>query len=146
MSLRVLAASAGLLGGLCWVSRWVAELADGADPGWGEQAYLAGLVLLGLGLAGAGAGLVSSSAGWLRLIVAVALPVLVGSVWSVVRGESGSTALGVIGVLATLAGGGGPGEGTPRRRGGPEWPSWEPRPLTGETRRGMICPGLGLSP
>ncbi len=105
MSLRVLAASAGLLGGLCWATRWVAELAAGADPGWGEQAHLAGLVLLGLGLAGAGAGLVGSSAAWLRLIVGVALPVLVWSVWSVVRGESGSLALdGVTGVVATLAG------------------------------------------
>lgn len=105
MNLRVIVAAAALLGGLCWASRWVAELATGADPGWGEQVHLAGLVLLGLGLAGAGAGLVSSSAAWLRVIVAIALPVLVWSVWSVMSGESGSLVLdGVVGVAATLAG------------------------------------------
>jgi hypothetical protein len=102
MDLRSLAATAGLLGGLCWVARWVADLASG-EPAWGPAAYVAGLVLLGLALAGVGAGLVSSSATWLRVIVAIALPALVWSVYSVVRGESGSLALdGVLGVVAVV--------------------------------------------
>lgn len=94
MNLRALAASSGLLGGLCWVVRWVADL--------GGVTYVAGLVLLGLALAGVGAGLVSSSATWLRIIVAVAFPALVWSVYAVVRGEDEWVALdGVIGVVAT---------------------------------------------
>ena len=102
MDLRSLAATAGLLGGLCWVARWVADLVSG-EPAWGPAAYVAGLVLLGLALAGVGAGLVSSSAAWLRVIVAVAFPALVWSVYSVVRGESGSLALdGVLGVVAVV--------------------------------------------
>ena len=104
MNLRVLAAGAALLGGLCWVARWVVEL-DSGDPDWGSRAHVAGLVLLGVALAGVGAGLVSSSAAWLRVIVAVAFPALVWSVWSVVRGEGGSIALdGVVGAVAALMG------------------------------------------
>lgn len=104
MNLRVLTATAGLLGGLCWLVRWVADLVSG-DPSWGPAAYVAGLVLLGLALAGVGAGLVSSSATWLRVIVAVALPALVWSVHTVLRGEDGSVALdGAVGLVATVLG------------------------------------------
>lgn len=102
MDLRVPAATAGLLGGLCWVARWVADLVSG-DPSWGPAAYVAGLVLLGLALAGVGAGLVSSSATWLRVIVAIAFPALVWSVYSVVRGEDAWVALdGLVGVVAIV--------------------------------------------
>ena len=104
MDLRVIAATAGLLGGLCWVARWVADLASG-DPAWGPAAYVAGLVLLGLALAGVGAGLVSSSATWLRVIVAVAFPALVWSVYAVVRGEDEWVTLdGLLGVVAVALG------------------------------------------
>lgn len=104
MNLRVLASAAGLLGGLCWVARWVADLVSG-DPAWGPAAYVAGLVLLGLALAGVGAGLVSSSAAWLRVIVAVAFPALVWSVYAVVRGEDGWVTLdGLLGVVAVVLG------------------------------------------
>ena len=103
MNLRVLAAVAGLLGGVCWVARWGADLA-GSDPGWSDGAYLAGLALLGLALAGVGAGLVSRSAMWLRVIVAIAFPLLVWSVYAVVKGDGDAITLdGGIGVAAILA-------------------------------------------
>jgi hypothetical protein len=70
---------AGVLGGLAWVVRHLADV---------EVLRLPGLVLLGLGLAAAAAGLVSSSAVWLRLIVAVCFPVLVWSVAEVLHGSA----------------------------------------------------------
>lgn len=100
MSLRVLAAVVGVLGGGCWVARWVA-----GDPTWGTGAAWAGLGLLALALAVVGAGLVSRSAVWLRLIVAVALPALVWSVYSVVHGDGEAVALdGALGAVAVLWG------------------------------------------
>lgn len=104
MNLRVLAAAAGLLGGVCWLARWIADLTAG-EPTWGQPAHLAGLVLLGLALAGVGAGLVSSSAPWLRVLVAVAFPALVWSVYLVVKGEGEAVSLdGVIGAVASFGG------------------------------------------
>lgn len=102
MNLRVLALVAGLLGGACWVARWGADLA-GSTPVWSEQVYWAGLGLLGLALACAGGGLVSRSATWLRLIVAAAFPLLVWSVYSVVKGDQDALALdGVLGAVAIV--------------------------------------------
>lgn len=102
MNLRVLGLVAGLLGGLCWAVRWGVELA-GSSPSWGDTAQLAGLVLIGLALAVVGAGLVSRSAVWLRVLVAVAFPLLVWSVYLVVRGDSdGVTLDGVLGALAVV--------------------------------------------
>ncbi len=98
MSLRVLAAVVGVLGGGCWVARWLAD-----DPGWGAAAHWAGVVLLALALAVVGAGLVSRSAVWLRLIVAVAFPALMWSVYAVVRGTGDSVVLdGVVGAIAVV--------------------------------------------
>ena len=103
MQLRTAGSVAGLLGGLCWVVRWVADLAGGA-PGWGEAAHWAGLVLLVLALAVVGAGLVSRSAAWLRVIVAVCFPLLAWSVYTVVRGtEQDVTVDGVLGAIAGIA-------------------------------------------
>lgn len=102
MKLRVLAAVAGLLGGACWAARWGADLAGGV-PTWADGSYWAGLGLLGVALAGIGAGLVSSSAGWLRVIVAVAFPLLVWSVYQVVKGTGDDLRLdGILGVVAIL--------------------------------------------
>ena len=102
MNLRVLGLVAGLLGGLCWAVRWGVELA-GSTPSWGDTAQLAGLVLIGLALAVVGAGLVSRSAVWLRALVAVAFPLLVWSVYLVVKGDSdGVTLDGVLGALAVV--------------------------------------------
>ena len=79
MSLRVPSALAGLLGGGCWVARAFVER---------DELRWAGLVLLALCLAGAGAGMVKAA--WLRLIVALAFPVLVWSVLEIVRDSSGA--------------------------------------------------------
>ena len=45
MNVRVLGPVAGLLGGLCWVVRWVADLA-GTTGGWCDSLHWAGLGLL----------------------------------------------------------------------------------------------------
>jgi len=76
MSLRSVATAFGLVGGLCWVARI-----------FGDHQVLewAGFVLLGVAVAVAGAALVSSSALPLRLLVAVAFPLLVWSVLEVLR-------------------------------------------------------------
>ncbi len=102
MTVRVLAAVATLAGGFFWTIRWVADLV-GISGGWSDAADLAGLALLALGLAGIAVGLVSESALWLRAIVAVACPLLVWSVYSVVRGNGDAVTLnGVLGVIAVL--------------------------------------------
>jgi hypothetical protein len=80
---------AGVLGGLTWVVRHFVGV---GGVGGVDALRWPGLVLLGLALAGAGAALVSSSAGWLRLIVAVAVPVLVWSVVEVLH-DSGDDSL-----------------------------------------------------
>ena len=85
-------AVAGLLGGLCWVlALWVGALA------W------VGAVLLAVGVLGAGAGLVSRSATWLRVIVAVCFLALVGSVLQVLRDNlDDGGVLAVAGVVAVV--------------------------------------------
>lgn len=84
MDLRLIARWAGLVGGLLWVLRWVLDLA-GTSGGALDALHWAGVVLLALALAGTGAALVSTSAPWLRAIVAVAYPVLVWSVLEVLH-------------------------------------------------------------
>ncbi len=102
MSLRVVALVTGLLGGGCWVARWGADLA-GSPPTWSDTAHWLGLGLLGLALVCAGVGLVSRGALWLRLIVAVALPLLVWSVYAVVKGDDDAVAFdGVLGAVAMV--------------------------------------------
>lgn len=102
MSLRVLALVTGLLGGGCWVARWGTDLA-GSAPTWTDTVYWVGLGLLGLALACAGGGLVSRSAIWLRLIVALAFPLLVWSVYAVVKGDDDAVMLdGVLGAVAIV--------------------------------------------
>lgn len=92
--MRAVAAMAGLLGGLCWVGAlWVDVLAP------------VGAVLLAVGVLGAGAGLVSRSAIWLRLVVAVCFLALVGSVLEVLRDNVEQDAVLVAaGVVALIAG------------------------------------------
>ena len=88
--MRAAATVAGLLGGLCWVAAlWVDVLA------W------VGAVLLAVAVLGAGAGLVSRSAVWLRCIVAVCFLALVGSVVQVLRDSLDDRAvLAVAGAVA----------------------------------------------
>jgi hypothetical protein len=76
MSLRSAATAFGVVGGLSWVLR---ILSDQDVLAW------AGLILLGVASAVAGAALVSSSAVPLRLFVAVAFPLLVWSVLELAR-------------------------------------------------------------
>jgi hypothetical protein len=68
------AAAGGLLGGLCWVGAL-----------WADALVWAGAVLLGLAVLGTGAALVSRSAMWLRVIVAVCFLALAASVVQVLR-------------------------------------------------------------
>ncbi|WP_309649314.1 hypothetical protein [Nocardioides sp.] len=94
MPLTLLARVAGVLGGLCLLVRAAAGV---------DALRWPGLVLLALALAALGAGLVSTSATWLRAIVAVALPVLVWSVVEVVGGEGdGRVVDAVAGVVVAL--------------------------------------------
>ena len=102
MDVRALGPVAGLFGGLCWVVRWLADAA-GTTGGWSDSLHWAGLGLLLVALAVVGASLVSTSALWLRLIVAAALPLLVWSIFSVVRGGGDAIVLeGAIGLLAVV--------------------------------------------
>lgn len=73
MTPRLLALAAGALGGLLWIARLVVD---------SPVLHWAGLALVAVALAFAGAGLVRSSALPLRLVVAIAFPLLV---WSVVE-------------------------------------------------------------
>ena len=88
------AAVAGVLGGLCWVGAW-----------WVGALAPVGAVLLAVAALGAGAGLVSRSTQWLRILVAVCFLALVGSVVEVLR-ENGDdqVVLAVVGVLAAIVG------------------------------------------
>jgi hypothetical protein len=65
---------AGLVGGLCWVGAL-----------WADPLAWVGALLLAVAALGAGAGLVSRGATWLRRIVAVCLLALAGSVVEVLR-------------------------------------------------------------
>lgn len=82
--MRVPAAVAGSLGGLCWLAAYVADRA-GAGSGLVDGVTWAGVALLTIAVVLTGASLVSSSATWLRIIVAVCFAALVGSVLEVVR-------------------------------------------------------------
>ena len=92
--MRMTVAVAGVLGGLCLVGAiWVDVLA------W------VGAGLLAIAVLGAGAGLVSRSATWLRILVAVCFLALVGSVLQVVRENADDrVVLAAAGVAAVLVG------------------------------------------
>lgn len=100
MDPRMLARLCGLLGGLAWVLRWVLA-SQGAGDGVLGATYGAGLALLAIGVAGAGAGL--AGAGWLRAIVAICFPVLAWSVLMVLH-EAGDDIRvdGLVGIVAVL--------------------------------------------
>lgn len=96
MSLRLLAIAAALLGGLVWIVGWVND---------GPAAlHWVGLALLGVATAGVGAGLVSSSAVPVRVVVALGFPLLVLSLVELVRPQPDPTRFGaILGVLMALA-------------------------------------------
>jgi hypothetical protein len=96
VDLRTYAGTTGLLGGAAWLMRYFVEQ---------DAVWWAGLALLTLACVAAGAGLVSSSAAALRVLVAVACPALVASVWWLVRDGAGDTEVvdAVFGVAVAVA-------------------------------------------
>lgn len=102
MNLRSLTHIAGVLGGLFWIVRLVLDAAGVAD-GALDALYWSGLVLVAVALVGAGAGLVSKSAAWLRVIVGAAFPALVWSVLEVVRAGGDALVVDAIVGAAVLA-------------------------------------------
>lgn len=103
MDLHTLARLAGLVGGLCWVARFVMDLGGHGTGIVADGLYVLGLVLLAGALVAAGAGLVSTSATWLRAIVAVAFPMLVWSVLEVLHEGGDPQAIdGVLGAVVAV--------------------------------------------
>jgi hypothetical protein len=103
MNLRAVALVSGVAGGLCWSTRLVLHLTEAGGTGLLDALHWAGLVLLAVAMVGFGAGLVSSSAGWLRVIVGVAFPALVWSVLEVFRPVADTEVVdGVFGVLVLV--------------------------------------------
>ncbi|HET7194309.1 MAG TPA: hypothetical protein VFI99_04910 [Nocardioides sp.] len=95
MNVRPLARVCGLLGGLCWVARWV--LGGGTV---GDVLQWAGLVLLFVGLFGLGTALVNKGEVWLQVIVGVAFPLLVWSVVEVLHASGDPVVIdAVVGVM-----------------------------------------------
>jgi hypothetical protein len=119
MNVRPLARVCGVLGGLCWVARWV--LRGGTT---GDALQWAGLLLLFVGMFGLGTALVNKGAVWLQVIVGVAFPLLVWSVVEVFHASGDPVVINaVVGVLIAAACGLalGPkddGERPPRRHAG----------------------------
>lgn len=100
MDPRTLGRWCGALGGLAWVVRWVLAGNGAGDTAQGAT-YGAGLALLAIGLAGAGAGL--AAAAWLRVVVALCVPVLAWSVLMVLHeAGAGERVDGLAGLLALL--------------------------------------------
>src|SRR6478672_2487275 len=94
-----LARLAGLVGGLCWVARLVV----GGGGAVGGGLYYLGALLVAVALVAAGAGLVSTSATWLRAIVGVAFPLLVWSVLEVLHQNGNATTIdGVVGLVVAV--------------------------------------------
>jgi len=105
MSLRTVTMLSGVVGGVCWLIRLGLDLAGTSDGALVDVLQWAGLVLLGIALAGIGARLVGREV-WLRAIVAVAFPLLVWSVLEVLH-PAGNPAVidGVLGaVLLAICG------------------------------------------
>lgn len=114
MSLSRPASAAAVLGGLLWLGRWL------LDPVVGDAAsgvlHWAGVACFAVALAAAGAGLVSDSATPLRLLVAVAFPLLVWSVVEVLRPAGDLLLDAVLGVAGLVVGGARLVRGRPRPR------------------------------
>lgn len=97
--MRMPVAVAGLLGGVCWLGAYLVDATSGG--GIVDALTWAGLALLAIAVLGAGAGLVSRSASWLRVIVAVCFAALVWSVLEVLRDSVDQLAVyAVFGVVA----------------------------------------------
>ena len=105
MDLNTVARGSGLVGGLCWVARFVVDRVGSGTGGPADILYVVGLVLLAVALFAMGAGLVRAV--WLGAIVGVAFPLLVWSVLEVLhpaanpRGVDGAFGL-VVAVAAVV--------------------------------------------
>lgn len=98
MDLNTIARVSGLVGGLCWVARFVVEIVGSGTGGVADILYLAGLVLIAVALFAMGAGLVRAV--WLGAIVGVAFPLLVWSVLEVLHPAANPRGVdGVFGLL-----------------------------------------------
>ena len=120
MNVRPLARICGVIGGVCWLARWL--LGDGVMA---DVLQWAGLLLLFVGMFGLGTALVGKGEVWLQVIVGVAFPLLVWSVVEVLHASGDPVAINavagvLIGVACFLALGskGDGGERPPRRHAG----------------------------
>jgi hypothetical protein len=98
---RTAAALAGLSGGLAWIVAFVLDKTD--HPGLGGAVAAFGLVLLAVAAVAAGASLVSRSATWLRVVVAICFALLVWSVLQVLAGGLGDRLVQAAAGLAAVA-------------------------------------------
>jgi hypothetical protein len=116
MDLHTLARASGLVGGLCWLVRFVLDLGGSGSGGAADLFHGAGLVLLAVALVAMGAGLVSRSATWLRAIVGIAFPLLVWSVLEVLHPAGNAAGIdGVLGLVVALVAAAGLVRGRTRR-------------------------------
>ena len=101
--MRTAAALAGLLGGVAWIAAFVLDKMDRAGPA--DIAAGIGLVLLAVAAVAAGAGLVSRSASWLRVVVAICFALLVWSVLQVLSdGINERLVQGLAGLVGAVVG------------------------------------------
>ena len=100
MGLRVAAALCGLVGGLTWISALIFDRASGGTIV--DVLTWTGMFLLGVATVSAGASLVSSSAFWLRILVAVCFVLLAGSVLSVLVDAVGAPAYAAVGTAGVV--------------------------------------------
>lgn len=99
--MRIAAVIAGLLGGLAWIAAYLLD--RGAWSELVDPLTWAGLVLLGLATLGAGAGLVSRSAPWLRGLVAICFTLLAGSLLAVLHDAGDDRTLdALVGLVAMV--------------------------------------------
>lgn len=103
MTISRVGSLAAVLGGLVWI---VAAVIGWGDDELDQPLYLAGLVLLVLAFVALGYALVSSAPVWLRVVVAVATPLLGLMVWLILRDSLSSEYVAVLagGVLLLVGG------------------------------------------
>ena len=146
MNLRAVALVSGVVGGLCWSTRLVLDLTETGGTGLLDALHWAGLVLLAVAMVGFGAGLVSSSAAWLRVIVGIAFPALVWSVLEVFRPAADTEVVdGVFGGCRPGPLAAGPGRRPARRSPLRGTPTAEHTPADSRTPRGMRQTAAGFN-
>ena len=84
MSSRLVAALLGIVGGLVLTAAGGLSFLMRESPAWQDSAAIAGYSVTILALVAMGYALASQAPVWLRIIVSVAYPLLIASVWQVV--------------------------------------------------------------